>query len=623
MTFQSKRIAQVVPEVNESYFLPGIQRGYVWTEQQVVELFDSAMREYPIGAFLFWEVSGELAREQVKYEFIQHHVTDEVYPDTEAFEGRRHHNARAEGEHPERLTLVLDGQQRLTALTIGLTGSVTDRRPNRPRKQESSWFRKRLYLDLLHENDDAGRGRRYSLGFRPVAEEPEGHWVEVPDSVFFSPSAWFPVGDVLGMDSHADVDRVAEGVAEALTAAGADDVPEHRRTAREVLSSLYRAVHDLDLINYHEEFAERRSRIHELFLRVNSSGTKLSTDEQLLSLMMATWAYADDQPVDARAAVNDLLAGLNERYDGQFSFELRFLLRCLLAAAEAPLSFDPEEFDRRTLKRMKRVWQHGGFTDAVVRTVETVADLGLDGRAVRSNNALVAPVAFFHDSPDAPTDPGTAEGRANLLDLLRYHGGIAVNAVYSLQSVTTLRAMTEAVTDADGRFPVEAVHGRLLSTGSSLALDRERLEEFLEEISAATDSGAGRARLALSMAAPERVLDGETELVRLFPRERFHKRRLRDRGIEGAEAERLRDAADDVGNLALLTPAERDRRDQQGAVAWLNGPDSDPARAANAVPEGEHGIGSFESFLSARRAALTDRLIDRYGSVEAADPAPD
>lgn len=53
MTFQSKRIAQVVPEVNETYFLPGIQRGYVWTEQQVVELFDSAMREYPIGAFLF------------------------------------------------------------------------------------------------------------------------------------------------------------------------------------------------------------------------------------------------------------------------------------------------------------------------------------------------------------------------------------------------------------------------------------------------------------------------------------------------------------------------------------------------------------------------------------------
>lgn len=36
-------------------WLPNIQRSFVWSEEQIEKLFDSIMREYPIGNFLIWK----------------------------------------------------------------------------------------------------------------------------------------------------------------------------------------------------------------------------------------------------------------------------------------------------------------------------------------------------------------------------------------------------------------------------------------------------------------------------------------------------------------------------------------------------------------------------------------
>lgn len=53
-------IAEVVNGVyKKEYVLPAIQREFVWTTQQITTLFDSLMKNYPIGSFLFWEVDKE------------------------------------------------------------------------------------------------------------------------------------------------------------------------------------------------------------------------------------------------------------------------------------------------------------------------------------------------------------------------------------------------------------------------------------------------------------------------------------------------------------------------------------------------------------------------------------
>jgi len=41
------------------YALPAIQREFVWSAEQICMLFDSLLRGYPIGSFLFWKVAPE------------------------------------------------------------------------------------------------------------------------------------------------------------------------------------------------------------------------------------------------------------------------------------------------------------------------------------------------------------------------------------------------------------------------------------------------------------------------------------------------------------------------------------------------------------------------------------
>jgi uncharacterized protein with ParB-like and HNH nuclease domain len=59
--FQPPRtIASVLEAISsQQLVLPAIQREFVWNEQKIAALFDSLMRDYPIGGFLYWLVSDE------------------------------------------------------------------------------------------------------------------------------------------------------------------------------------------------------------------------------------------------------------------------------------------------------------------------------------------------------------------------------------------------------------------------------------------------------------------------------------------------------------------------------------------------------------------------------------
>ncbi|MFP5414575.1 MAG: DUF262 domain-containing protein, partial [Gammaproteobacteria bacterium] len=93
------------------FWLPNIQRPFVWSEEQIARLFDSIMREYPISTLLVWKT-----KEAVKHrKFIDNYrrdikLTDFYVPD----------NTRSK-------MMVLDGQQRLQSLFIGLRGSYEGR----------------------------------------------------------------------------------------------------------------------------------------------------------------------------------------------------------------------------------------------------------------------------------------------------------------------------------------------------------------------------------------------------------------------------------------------------------------------------------------------------------------
>jgi len=118
MPYQEETIKTIIDRLNTQYFLPSIQRKFVWKPDQVILLFDSIMRGYPISSFLFWELAKENRDKWEVYKFCE-----------VAFSTGTHHIKHPCAVGIQNLSLVLDGQQRLTSLLIGLKGIFRIRRP--------------------------------------------------------------------------------------------------------------------------------------------------------------------------------------------------------------------------------------------------------------------------------------------------------------------------------------------------------------------------------------------------------------------------------------------------------------------------------------------------------------
>ena len=136
------------------YVLPAIQREFVWWPDQIERLFDSLMRGYPIGSFLFWIVRRGSAEQYKFYDFmLDYHERDNA------------HCASVGAVNRDEITAVLDGQQRLTALNIGLRGSYAYKLPRKWWNSPDAFPTRHLYLNILAEAEENEAGMRYDFRF--------------------------------------------------------------------------------------------------------------------------------------------------------------------------------------------------------------------------------------------------------------------------------------------------------------------------------------------------------------------------------------------------------------------------------------------------------------------------
>lgn len=146
-------IEKVIKGMQENkYVLPAIQREFVWDDEQVEKLFDSLMRGYPIGSFLFWKIEPSHLKDFQFYRFMDH------------FHERDHrHNEPIDLIGGEITTAVLDGQQRLTALNIGLKGWYASKLPYLRWNNNAAFPTRHLYLNLLNPPEENGNAYEFKL----------------------------------------------------------------------------------------------------------------------------------------------------------------------------------------------------------------------------------------------------------------------------------------------------------------------------------------------------------------------------------------------------------------------------------------------------------------------------
>lgn len=164
----------------KKYLLPSIQRELVWNTLQIEKLFDSLMRDYPVGSFLFWHVERNKIGEFTFYEFIRnYHERDSK------------HNPKADFLGDNDITAILDGQQRLTSLYIGLFGSYAKKDKLKRWNNDSAFPKRFLYLNLLKKySDEEELDLEYDFLFLSEAEAQDDK-KNVPKNIFTLRSAIF------------------------------------------------------------------------------------------------------------------------------------------------------------------------------------------------------------------------------------------------------------------------------------------------------------------------------------------------------------------------------------------------------------------------------------------------
>src|SRR5438132_8822638 len=117
--FQPARvISHVLKDIeHQQLVLPAIQREFVWSDAKICALFDSMMRGYPIGGFLFWRVSNATVGSNAFYGFIPRLRC--TAPEQPLSQDRGHRALRQSLRHPRRPATAHQPQHRTAWLAYG------------------------------------------------------------------------------------------------------------------------------------------------------------------------------------------------------------------------------------------------------------------------------------------------------------------------------------------------------------------------------------------------------------------------------------------------------------------------------------------------------------------------
>lgn len=564
MEYRSVRINDVIEGINKDYFLPAIQREFVWEPAQIEKLFDSILGDYPIGSFLFWKVEEKNKEQWTTFEFIRQF--DQASP----------HNPEADLRGITRdIFLVLDGQQRMSSLFIGLKGSY--------RHFHYRWRTEKLFLNLLKRpvaNEEDPEELIYQFAFREKAE------TKKPNRL------WYQVGRILDFadpeDAKGDIKPLLAPLAEA-----------DKENANRLLGKLHNKIHTLPTINYYEERSQDYDKVLTIFVRANSAGTPLEYSDLLLSTATAKW-----QKLNARDEINKLTDELNELGSGDgYKFGKDFVLKASLYLTEdLPIQYKVKNFTRANLRKIEANWD--GIRTYLATTVRLVAKFGYRWENIVAPLTLV-PIAFWlmKKGDDAFDKSSRREDVAAQTEIKKWFTIALLKNVLGASSDTTLKTLRDALMTETTymAFPADALN-------TALGIDGKLADPEIEEL--LTRKYRGKyTYLILSLLYQDREWkDTVFHEDHVFPISGFGVRALRKRGYNDERIQRYIDVANTVVNLELLTDSENLSKNATPFDKWITTRDAGFKKRHLIPLLKSYDLDAFEDFIEARKEILVKQL---------------
>jgi len=320
MSYKPRSLFRLIEEMNVGLFLPHIQRPFVWEELQMRRLFDSLMRNYPIQTFLFWRT-----KDAIKARGFM--TCLEFEPDLSDYYDK------SKSDQGVEKCFVLDGQQRLQTLYVLFAGTM---------KAADEKTELEAYIDVTGGHTIDEEGLLHDLRFSSLSPGP----------------SYFRIRDLLGKHSQRTAEDIADQLNELLdrTLEESDEARRNRhRLVRRNLSQLMSLLREdkhfwiQELDGVADEYVYRK--ILDIFVRVNSGGTKLDSADLMFAAMKQAWDEIEER-------VEDIVELLN---DSRLGFDKAFVLKCLVVAHGRGAELGPEKFASPTGEELLRAigdkWQ--------------------------------------------------------------------------------------------------------------------------------------------------------------------------------------------------------------------------------------------------------------------------
>ena len=557
------------------YVLPSIQREFVWDTDQIETLFDSLMRDYPISTFLFWKVEKHRIKDFQFYEFLKHY-----------HEKDNRHNKKADLSDDSDVIALLDGQQRMTSMYVALTGSYAKKMPYFRKSSSHAYPKKKLYLNLLKKSDEI----EVEYDFRFLTE------IEAKPT---EDSFWFECGKIL---DFSDISKVMEYMMlEGLT--DTSKYPqESTRFALRTLNEFFNVVHQKGTISYYEEKGEELDKVLQIFIRINSGGTKLSYSDLLLSIATAQW-----QEKDAREVIHDFVDEINQVGDG-FAFNKDLVLKaCLVLADFKDIKFKVDNFNKANMAKIEENWEKA--SSAIKWAVELVSKLGYSRDNLLATNTVIPIAYFIYKNNFGSKILHASERESDRRAIREWLARVLLKGTFGGQPDSIYPAMRDLINANLGKFPLQEVISHYRGRRKSISFSEDDIESLLD-----LQYGQAKAYCALTLLYPGLNYSFKYHQDHIHPKSLFKKRDMRKLGFSEDQIEEFNAHANGLANLQLLHATTNVEKSNKPFIDWLSAEYTSEAdrqsflRQHYVDSDESLAFGDFLQFIANRRQKLKTTL---------------
>lgn len=570
MSFQTPiTISDAIEKIDSNQFLlPAIQREFIWNHSKIEWLFDSIMRNYPISSFLFWQVEEDTSKGYRFYKFIN-----------EYRERYKTHNEEISTNGISSFNAVLDGQQRLTSLYLGLKGSFGYKEYRR-KWEDTEWSipTRHLYLNITNELQDEEDGRIYEFSF---LEKPETQESEIYES---NEQKWFKVGSILNYADDDDFDEFVEEFDSSFS--------------RKAIRQLRRTILEKPIINYFLEKDQSLDKALNIFIRINSGGEPLNFSDLLMSIAVANWTKKD-----ARKEIHKLVDSIRDK---GFSISKDLILKSFLYLYSRDIKFRVTNFSKGNAKDFETEWEK--IRDSILSTFDLIKSFGFADYTLTSKNSVIPIIYYLYHKNiyrDYSTKIEFKEDRESIKKWLhivlikRIFGGTSDSVLSQIRRTFTDNVTEMKIKQEITSFPINSIFNHIRK-------DTSVGEEFVEEI-LFTQKDNKYAFSILALLYPN--LD--------YKNNNFHKDHIHSAfefdNLEDSDKENYGwHTYNSIYNLQMLDANENMSKSNMNLLDWVEKETDENNRTqflnAHLIPDVDLNLNKYAEFHEKRKELLLEKM---------------